>query len=76
LIIESQKPESLKLGFNFNLAHQILPEKTQIKYLTNKIEINLKKAEAGHWSTLEAKQQQVLKKIEEKKRKFVCSSRL
>jgi hypothetical protein len=53
------------------LAHQILPEKTQIKYLTNKIEINLKKAEAGHWASLEAKQQvQVLKKIEEKKRKF------
>jgi len=46
------------------LAHHILPEKTQIRYLTNKIEINLKKAETGHWAALEAKVQpaQVLKK--------------
>lgn len=54
LKIESKQPDTLKLKFDFELMHQIVPDQAIIKHMATKIEIKLKKAEAIHWSKLEA----------------------
>lgn len=54
LSIKSKNTENFNANFNINLANQIAPEQTQIKYLMNKIEIKLRKLEGVQWKKLES----------------------
>ncbi|XP_064609385.1 protein SGT1 homolog [Liolophura sinensis] len=40
---------------NLDLAHEVVPDQSQIKLLTTKIEVKLKKVEGIQWSSLESK---------------------
>jgi len=63
LIIKGNNQDNLPLNFNFNLANKVVPEQTQIKFLTNKIEIKLKKVEGIQWKKLELDPTDTAKKI-------------
>lgn len=77
LCIQSNNPESLKIDFFFNLEHQIQPENTQIKFMTNKIEIKLKKCEPIQWKKLNITSSELASrlKIQEKKPEYPTSSK-
>ncbi|RNA28030.1 suppressor of G2 allele of SKP1 -like protein [Brachionus plicatilis] len=82
LKIESNNTEKYNINLNFNLTHPIIPDQTQIKYLSSKVEIKLKKCEALHWSKLEKSLNDIVVKktstidvIEEKKPDYPTSSR-
>jgi hypothetical protein len=76
LSIVSNDQEKVKIDFNFNLANEIRAEETQVKFLSTKLEIKLKKGEWLHWKTLEVDPKEVLAKQAvvnvEKKREFSC----
>ncbi|CAF0908742.1 unnamed protein product [Brachionus calyciflorus] len=82
LKIDSKNEEKFKINFSFNLSHPIVADQTQIKYLSTKVEIKLKKTEALHWSKLEKSPNDIVVKktstvevIEEKKPDYPSSSR-
>jgi len=47
------------VGKEFQLVKQIDPDSSTFKVLSTKVEIRLRKEEAGHWGELEAKTEQV-----------------
>jgi len=53
LSVKSSESYEHKFEFNFDLAHEVSLKDTQIKFLSTKIEIKLKKLEAIHWASLE-----------------------
>jgi len=53
LSIQSTDSEGLQIDFNFNLEHNIIPDQTQVKYMSTKVEIKLKKSEVIQWKKLE-----------------------
>ena len=53
-----QKEETAHINVDLALENEIVPEATSIKFLANKIEIKLKKAEGIQWKKLEANKSQ------------------
>lgn len=49
LIVKSIGEEKPKIDFDFNLEYPILSDQTQVKYMSTKIEIKLKKCEILQW---------------------------
>ena len=53
-----QKEETAHINIDLNLENEIVPESTSIKFLANKVEIKLKKAEGVQWKKLEVDKSQ------------------
>lgn len=77
LSVVSVDQEKHKINFNFNLANSIAFNDTHTNFLSSKVEIKLKKAEAGHWSALELNAQQLAarKAQQEQKPTYPSSSK-
>lgn len=76
LTVESKDQEKIKINFHFNLSHRIEPKDTQIKYLSTKVEIKLKKSEGNHWSALELNAEQLAaRKAQSNKPQYPSSSK-
>lgn len=49
LLVKSINPENVQYDFDFNLEYPVIPDQTQIKFMSTKIEIKLKKCEMFQW---------------------------
>lgn len=64
LVIQGTDDKKIKIDFNFNLEHPILSEQTQIKFMSSKIEIKLKKCEPLQWKVFNITSSDLSKRLE------------
>lgn len=71
-MVKSTDPAKQNFDFDFNLEYPIQADQTQVKFMSTKIEIKLKKCEPLQWKVLNITPEELAKrsKVVEKKRKF------